>query len=397
MKQDFHTRRIADIAEKVAMGPFGSNIKVETFVPAGVPIISGAHLRGFYLEEKDFNFITEEHAQRLKNSIVYPGDIVFTHAGNVGQVAMIPYDCQYPFYMISQRQFYLRCDKKKVLLEYLVYYFHSHEGQGKLLSNVSQVGVPSIAQPSSFLKTIEIPLPSLETQRRIVGILDSFTKKIEVNNQINRNLEEQIQALYRFYFEGNEKGTITHGKLKDICFYVTEKTSVSELTLDNYFSTENLLADKRGATKASGLPQTALTTKCVSGNTLVSNIRPYFKKLLFCDKAGGCSTDVLCFQAKTPQLTNFLYSTLYFDAFFDYMTAGSKGTKMPRGDKAQIMEYPIPIPAPDLLAEFNQKVTPMIKLCQKCKQENTVLSQTRDTLLPKLILDRPTHFRRQYE
>ena len=237
---------------------------------------------------------------------------------------------------------------------------------------------------AGIIKQLEIPLPELSTQKRIAGILSSFDDKIEVNNQINRNLEEQIQALYGFYFEGKE--TIAHGKLKDICVYVTEKTSVSELTLDNYFSTENMLSDKRGVTKATGLPQTALTTKCVSGNILVSNIRPYFKKLLFCDKAGGCSTDVLCFQAKTPQLTNFLYSTLYFDSFFDYMTAGSKGTKMPRGDKAQIMEYPIPIPAPDLLAEFNQQVAPMIKLCQKNKKENTVLSQTRDTLLPKLML-----------
>jgi type I restriction enzyme S subunit len=200
MKQTTQTCRIADIAEKVAMGPFGSNIKVETFVPAGVPIISGAHLKGFYVEEDSFNYITEEHAQRLKNSIVYPGDIIFTHAGTVGQAAMIPYNCHYPYYMISQRQFYLRCDKKKVLPEYLVYYFHSHEGQGKLLSNVSQVGVPSIAQPSSFLKKIEVPLPSLETQRRIVGILDSFTKKIEVNNKINRNLEEQAKAIFKSWF-----------------------------------------------------------------------------------------------------------------------------------------------------------------------------------------------------
>ena len=249
------------------------------------------------------------------------------------------------------------------------------EGDGSVQA---QLTVPMI---SDYCITI----PPLQTQKRIARILSSLDDKIELNNQINRNLEEQIQALYKFYFEKNEKGTITHGKLKDICVYVTEKISVSELTLDNYFSTENLLSDKRGATKASGLPQTALTTKCVSGNILVSNIRPYFKKLLFCDKEGGCSTDVLCFQANTPQLTNFLYSTLYFDSFFDYMTAGSKGTKMPRGDKAQIMEYPIPIPAPDLLAEFNRQVGPMIKLCQKNKKENTILSQTRDTLLPKLI------------
>jgi type I restriction enzyme S subunit len=181
--------KIGDIAERIAMGPFGSNIKVSTFVEKGVPVISGMHLKGFYLLDADYNYITEEHAKKLKNSIVFPGDVIFTHAGNVGQVAMIPYTCQYPYYMISQRQFYLRCDRSKVLPEFVTYYLHSYEGQGKLLANVSQVGVPSIAQPSTFLKTIEIPLPSLKEQTQILSILDTITQKIALNAQINHNLE----------------------------------------------------------------------------------------------------------------------------------------------------------------------------------------------------------------
>ncbi|MCQ2352398.1 MAG: restriction endonuclease subunit S [Victivallaceae bacterium] len=180
---NFKQCKISDIANKIAMGPFGSNIKVSTFVESGVPVISGMHLKGFYLSEESFNYITKEHADRLKNSIVYPGDIIFTHAGNVGQVAMIPAHCHYPYYMLSQRQFYLRCDKEKVFPEFIVYYLHSHEGQGKLLANVSQVGVPSIAQPSSFLKTIEIPLPSIPEQKKIISILDSISNKIELNIQ----------------------------------------------------------------------------------------------------------------------------------------------------------------------------------------------------------------------
>ena len=95
-RENWSVVTIDDIAEKVAMGPFGSNIKVSTFVSDGIPIISGNHLRGYFLEEPSFNYITEEHAQRLKNSLVYPKDIVFTHAGNIGQVAMIPDDCHYP-------------------------------------------------------------------------------------------------------------------------------------------------------------------------------------------------------------------------------------------------------------------------------------------------------------
>lgn len=155
---------ILDVAKKVAMGPFGSNIKVSTFVPEGVPIISGNHLRGYFLEEPEFNYITEEHAGRLKNSIVFPHDLIFTHAGNIGQVAMIPDRCKYDRYVLSQRQFYLRCDETKVVPEFLLLFFHSVSGQHELLSYANQTGVPSIAQPASNLKKIPFKCPPMREQ-----------------------------------------------------------------------------------------------------------------------------------------------------------------------------------------------------------------------------------------
>ena len=155
---------IADIAEKVAMGPFGSNIKVSTFVPSGVPIISGNHLRGYFLEEAEYNYIAEEHAERLKNSIVYPHDLIFTHAGNIGQVAMIPDGCKYRHYVLSQRQFYLRCNESRIVPEFILLFFHSAEGQHELLSYANQTGVPSIAQPATNLKKIQFPLPPFSKQ-----------------------------------------------------------------------------------------------------------------------------------------------------------------------------------------------------------------------------------------
>lgn len=155
---------ILDVAEKVAMGPFGSNIKVSTFVPEGVPIISGNHLHGYFLEEPEFNYITEEHAERLKNSIVFPRDLIFTHAGNIGQVAMIPDECKYDHYVLSQRQFYLRCDETKVVPELLLMFFHSASGQHELFSYANQTGVPSIVQPASNLKKIPFKCPPIQEQ-----------------------------------------------------------------------------------------------------------------------------------------------------------------------------------------------------------------------------------------
>ena len=162
--EEWPSATILDIAKKVAMGPFGSNIKIATFVPEGVPIISGNHLRGFFLEEHEFNYITEEHAELLKNSIVYPHDLIFTHAGNIGQVAMIPDGCKYGRYVLSQRQFYLRCDESKIVPEFLLMFFHSASGQHELLSYANQTGVPSIAQPASNLKKISFKCPSMQKQ-----------------------------------------------------------------------------------------------------------------------------------------------------------------------------------------------------------------------------------------
>lgn len=179
---------IGEIAEKVAMGPFGSNIKVSTFVESGVPIISGNHLRGYFLEEPSYNFITEAHAEKLKNSIVYPRDIVFTHAGNIGQVAMIPNGCEYPYYVLSQRQFYLRCNTKLVIPEYVLLFFHSKQGQHELLSYANQTGVPSIAQPATNLKKICIPIPPIEEQEIWFSIVGPIIAMYQNNYQETKRL-----------------------------------------------------------------------------------------------------------------------------------------------------------------------------------------------------------------
>lgn len=180
--------RLEEVSQKIAMGPFGSNIKVSTFVSEGVPIISGNHLRSVFLEEPSYNYITEEHAQKLKNSMVYPRDIVFTHAGNIGQVAMIPQGSDYPYYMISQRQFYMRCDETKVIPELVLFFFHSREGKGKLLANANSTGVPSIAQPSTHLKNIEMSMPNKTDQdewyKTIKPMVDMYVALCQENKRL---------------------------------------------------------------------------------------------------------------------------------------------------------------------------------------------------------------------
>ena len=130
--------------------------------------------------------------------------------------------------------------------------------------------------------------------------------------------------------------------LSDICEYGKGKVAVFSLTKTSYVSTENMLPNRGGITEAASLPTFDQTQAYVSYDVLVSNIRPYFKKIWFAEHDGGCSNDVLVFRAKKGVSPRFLYYVLSDDAFFDYSMSTSKGTKMPRGDKAALMKYGVP-------------------------------------------------------
>ena len=195
----YETYRVTDLIDEIAMGPFGSNIKVSCFVDSGVPVLNGSNLEGFSLSEKAFRFVTKEKADSLNKANAHRGDIVITHRGTLGQIVFIPQDSRYDRYVISQSQFRVRCNDK-VLPEYLVYYFHTPIGQHKLLSNASQVGVPALARPSSTFQQIEVVLPELSIQKRVVEIITTIQKKIENNQELNDNLQQQAAALFESWF-----------------------------------------------------------------------------------------------------------------------------------------------------------------------------------------------------
>lgn len=137
-------------------------------------------------------------------------------------------------------------------------------------------------------------------------------------------------------------------KLSDVCYFSSDKIEVSNLSLDNYVSTENMLSNKSGICRAVNLPNTSLTVAFNFGDILLSNIRPYFKKIWLANFNGGCSNDVLVLKAKESIDAKFLYYILSDNKFFDYDTANAKGTKMPRGDKAAIMNYEFSLPPLDV-------------------------------------------------
>ena len=221
-------------------------------------------------------------------------------------------------------------------------------------------------------------------QKNIGSFLANIDEKIKTNTEINKNLSDLLQAIYQEQF-GDVSLVANQGILSDICSYSKEKVAVSELNVNTYFSTENMLPGKAGSTEAASLPATPQTTACQKGDTLISNIRPYFKKIVYCEDMCGCSTDVLCFTPVQSQYAAYLFSTLYTDKFFAFMAAGSKGTKMPRGDKQQIMTYSVVLPSKEELEEFNAIAFPVLEQLNSNKTENKRLSALRDALLPKLM------------
>lgn len=134
--------------------------------------------------------------------------------------------------------------------------------------------------------------------------------------------------------------------LKDISSYSEDRVKLDQINLVNYISTENMNPNREGITIATSLPAAKTVSGYSSNDILISNIRPYFKKIWFADKEGGCSNDVLVIRNKHQDQVDskFLYYSLFTDHFFDYVMTGAKGAKMPRGDKEEIMKYPLILP-----------------------------------------------------
>ena len=130
-------------------------------------------------------------------------------------------------------------------------------------------------------------------------------------------------------------------KLRDFVELVKTRVDIKDADVANYISTDNMLPNRGGVEFGnSKLPATKTVNNFIKGDILISNIRPYFKKIWFADRSGTRSSDVLCFRATNEKLSKeYLYCVLQSDSFFNYVMSTSKGTKMPRGDKEAILDY----------------------------------------------------------
>ena len=176
-------------------------------------------------------------------------------------------------------------------------------------------------------------------------------------------------------------------ELSQVSSYVSERIEINNLSLENYISTENMISERRGVVEASKLPTGKTTIAFKKGDILISNIRPYFKKIWLADKSGGCSNDVLVIRANEKISNRFLYYVLSSNNFFAYAVGTSKGTKMPRGDKKAIMKYSVPL----FSFEEQEKIANILSSYDKKiflnKQINHHLEQMAQVLFEQVYYD----------
>ena len=371
--------KLKDICLKIGSGATPRGGK-EAYCDEGISLIRSQNVLDFTFSYDGLAHINDQQAEKLSNVEVKPQDILLNITGDsVARVCTV--DPRALPARVNQHVAIIRPDENRVLSSYILYFLQMIK---PYLLQIAAGGATRNALTKSMIENLELEVPDILSQKKIVSVLDDIQEKIRDNNEINKNLSDLLQAIYQKQFGEVSLGA-NQGILSDICSYSKEKVAVSELNVNTYFSTENMLPEKAGSTKATSLPTTLQTTACRKGDTLISNIRPYFKKIVYCEDMCGCSTDVLCFTPVQSQYAAYLFSTLYTDKFFAFMVAGSKGTKMPRGDKQQIMTYPVVLPAENELEEFNAIAFPVLEQLNSNKAENKRLSALRDALLPKLM------------
>ena len=387
--------KMDDLIDEISMGPFGSDIKVSCFVEKGIPVLNGSNLFGTRLKEDSFRYVTPEKADSLKKANAYRGDVIVTHRGTLGQIVYIPQNSTQPRYVISQSQFRFRCNDK-VIPEYVVNYFHSHEGQNKILANASQVGVPALARASSSFRDIEIPVPPLPTQRKIAALLSSLDDKIENNRKICANLEAQAQAIFKSWFVDFEPfgGKMPQGwkmgKLGDVAELMRQTITPNEMvevvehySLPAYDEVHYPAYDNSNNIKSNKF-------KVGKDSILVSKLNPAIKRLWdpFVDtETAVASTEFVVINPRDKRNRYFVYGVLDSPAFYAYAKSNVSGTtnSHQRISPEQILCFETVLPDEKWIEKFCDAVSPMYWGIKKRIKESRALAATRDALLPKLM------------
>src|SRR5581483_464899 len=417
----------------IAIGPFGSRMKADAYVPAGVPVIRGTNISDTRALVGDFVFVSDQTADELYGCNVRAGDLVFPHRGAIGQVAIVPTD-SFERYMLSSSLMKLSCDRQLVEPQFIFYFFRSSLGRYALLQHASTVGTPGIGQPLASLRSIRIPIPSLPEQRAIAHILGTLDDKIELNRRMNETLEAMARALFKSWFvdfdpvrakaegrdpglpqpladlfpnsfEDSEIGKIPRGwevgALGELIDTVKGRSYKSEELIESDTALVTLKSFARGGGyRPDGLKPFAGTYKpeqivtpgdLVIACTDVTQAAEVIGRPAIVRGTSGyrrlvASLDTLIVRPRHSSMTRaFLYFLGGTEAFVAHTYAHTTGTTVLHLAKEAVPSFTFARPSTQLVERFDSLASPTLDRIQALEEESGTLAGLRDALLPKLI------------
>lgn len=288
----------------------------------------------------------------------------------------------------------LRCDKSKILPDFLYYVLRTPSFRQDVKDNYgSGSAIPRIILKD--FKRMMVSYPSLEKQQAIISVLTAIDSKIQANTEINDNLEQQAQAIYHERFE-----TVSPNDLPSDWRIVTlgEVATISNKSFNPLKEPEMLLEHYSiPAFDEARFPVFELSTSIKSNKFIIdascfmiSKLNPTTKRVWkpYCLTGNAvCSTEFIVYKAKDQSITDFLYSVIDSGSFSDFMCShvtGSTGSRQ-RTTPSDTLSYELILPSEDELAEFQSLVSPMYAQMRINAIENDKLKRLRDSLLPKLM------------
>ena len=401
-----------NLIQEITMGPFGSDIKVDNFIDDGVPVLNGSNVNEVKLTEDSFRYVSKEKAKSLKKANTKRGDIVITHRGTLGQIAYIPNNSKYKNYIISQSQFRVTLKKDLVDPIYFTYYFHTSEGQKRLLSFKNHVGVPALAQATTNFRLLEFPYKPIKTQKRIAKVLSDLDAKIEVNNKINQELEAMAKTLYDYWFVQFDFPDATGKPYKSsggkMVFNKALKREIPEgWEVDSLLRIANfqngLACQKYRPINDDFLRVIKIRDMKEGFSEKTEKVRPdvpdkikiYNGDILF---SWSASLEIIQWSGGNGALNQHIFKvtskdypkSYYFFELLNYlqhfkMQAELRKTTMGHITQEHLKQSRVTIPALDLINKLDAIISPILQKQVKLNEQNQKLSELRDWLLPMLM------------
>lgn len=280
--------------------------------------------------------ITEDAIKNSNVKLIPSGTTLLSFKLSIGKTAIAGKD----LYTNEAIAGLIPKNKDKVIDKFLFYLFN-----GQMI-NLNAAGNKAFGKSlnSNFLNNeVKVPLPPIEIQQQIVKECEAIDEEYNTSRMAIETYRKKIQDIFEELEVVNKSEIGGVKQLKQICEYSTTRILMSDLMIENYVSTDNLLQNCEGVVPYDGEPNNASVIQFHKGDILLSNIRPYLKKIWLADRDGGCNPDVLVLHTRDKSfMPDFLYYMLSKQSFFDYVMADVKGLKMPRGNKDHIMRYNIP-------------------------------------------------------